>query len=110
MISRAFEQDVKEYNTSPVELKDCYASLRNVFRMAEEQASMGKGKNRHAVDGELFQDQQICEISRRIGIGFSLGQAVKKIYESDRLDKDASISELLGAINYIAAAIIVKGE
>jgi hypothetical protein len=39
-----------------------------------------------------------------------LGQAIKKILESQRLPKGAAIHELLGAINYLAGAIIVRGE
>ena len=41
---------------------------------------------------------------------YNLGQAVKKIYESKRLTEGRDIAELYGAINYIAAAIIVKQE
>ena len=37
-------------------------------------------------------------------------EAVKKIYESKRLSKDRAIEELLGAINYIAAGIIILEE
>ena len=37
-------------------------------------------------------------------------QAVKKIYESARMDPDRAIKELLGAINYTAAAIILLKE
>ena len=37
-------------------------------------------------------------------------QAVKKIYESVRLPGEAGVRELLGAINYIAAEIIVRRE
>lgn len=46
-----------------------------------------------------------------MGLGYPLGQAVKKIYESQRLPtKQPAIAELLGAINYIAAAVIVLEE
>ncbi len=46
-------------------------------------------------------------ISRLIGSHDGLlYQAVKKIQESKRMDKDAAVRELLGAINYIAGAVI----
>jgi hypothetical protein len=45
------------------------------------------------------------------GSGFALGQAIKKMEESQRLpNKEAAIQELLGAIVYIAGAIIYLEE
>lgn len=85
-----------------------YESLADVFQGAMDQAQTGKGFERHAT-GEAFEDQQICEIDRRLEdspCGFTLGQAVKKIYETPRLESDRAIHELYGAINYISAAII----
>lgn len=87
-----------------------YESLKNVLDRAFEQASHGKGKERHAEADEPFERQIICEVTRRAGLGYPLGQAVKKVYESQRLGGDRGIAELLGAINYIAAAVIVMGE
>ena len=49
--------------------------------------------------------QQIQDL---VGEGFALGQAIKKMQESQRLSHDAAIRELLGAINYIAGVIIHK--
>lgn len=89
---------------------DPYAKLREVLERAFIQASGGKGKERHAEDGEAFEDQVICEVRRRVGHGYTRGQAVKKIYEAGRLPKDRAVAELLGAINYIAADIIVLEE
>lgn len=88
-----------------------YQTLHNVLMEALEQAQNGKGKERHAEEGEHFEDQQICEITHRCGMGFPLGQAVKKIQETKKLDTSARrVHELLGAINYLAAAIIVDRE
>ena len=87
-----------------------YYSLLEVFEEAYKQASEGKGKDRHASEGEAFEDQPICEMARRLGHGGPLYQAVKKIYESQGLEGERGVSELLGAINYIAAAIIVRRE
>ena len=90
-----------------------YTSLAIELSGAYNQASSGKGVERHAT-GEAFKDQLICEETRRIGFGFPLGQARKKIVESLRLlelrGANAAIHELHGAINYIAAACIVMRE
>jgi hypothetical protein len=87
-----------------------YVSLEKILSEALHQASSGKGAERHARDGEPFDQQPICEIGRRLGVGGPLFQAAKKIYESERLPGERGIAELLGAINYIAAAIIVWRE
>lgn len=90
-------------------IKINYQSLQNVLEEAYIQASEGKGQERHA-KGEPFEEQKICEITRRLigsPIQSLLYQAVKKIYETTRTDP---IPELLGAINYIAAGIIILRE
>ena len=86
-----------------------YESLGAVLAKAVDQAAHGKGKERHAT-GEPFDQQPICAIARRVGLGYQLGQAEKKIEESQRLDTDSAIFELLGAINYLAAAVICLEE
>ena len=87
-----------------------YISLGLVMQSALEQASKGKGRERHASEGEAYEDQIICEVARRVGLGYPLGQAVKKIYESQRIGGEKGVAELLGALNYIAAAVIVMRE
>ena len=89
---------------------DDYEALMGVLRRAYAQASTGKGRERHAAENEPFSEQVICEVTRRLGTGYPLGQAVKKIYESQRLGGPRGVHELLGAINYIAAAVIVMEE
>jgi hypothetical protein len=89
-----------------------YGSLIRVFKGAYDQASTGKGKERHA-DGEPFEQQKICTIARWVKTspaGGPLQQAVKKCVESSRLPPDRAIQELYGAINYIAAAVIILKE
>ncbi len=88
---------------------DGYQSLASVLADAVEQAASGKGKERHAKAGEPFEQQKICEITRRVGVGFPLGQAIKKAVEAPRLG-DRAQSELLGAINYLAAAVLIMRE
>lgn len=90
-----------------------YEKLNEILSEALKQASIGKGKERHATEGEPFHEQQICEITRRLNGNPAAGalfQAVKKIYESGRVSPEAGVHELLGAINYISAAIIVLRE
>ena len=90
-----------------IEIPKGYETLGEALAAAVEQAAAGKGAGRHSYGGELFSDQLIFEIPRRLGPGgecFCLGQAAKKIYESRRLEPARARAELLGAINYLAAA------
>ena len=90
-----------------IEIPKGYETLGEALAAAVEQAAVGKGAGRHSYGGELFSDQLIFEIPRRLGAcgsGFLLGQAVKKIYESVRLEPERARAEILGAINYLAAA------
>lgn len=86
-----------------------YASLKRVLRAAYEQAAFGKGRERHAND-KPFDCQPIMEIGRMVGIGYQLGQAMKKAQEAGGMSRkerhDAAKAELLGAINYLAAAYL----
>lgn len=86
-----------------------YEALAEVFQQALLQAATGKGVLRHAERGQPFEDQKICRITRTLGLGFPLGQAEKKIEESIRLG-ECGPGELLGAINYLAAAVLVMIE
>jgi hypothetical protein len=98
-------------NNKPV-LNDKYFGLQRVLLDALEQAAGGKGKERHA-DGEVFENQKICVINRWLAgspIAGPLFQAVKKTVESSRMAPDRAIRELYGAINYLAAGIILLEE
>jgi len=92
-----------------VEHEDKYFWLRDVLRRAAEQASEGKGAERHSF-GEPFEEQKICQITRWVSLGYPLGQAIKKTVEAQRLPPGQAVRELLGAINYLAAAIIIIEE
>ena len=90
-----------------------YTSLNIVLAEAYEQASAGKGKERHACTGQAFENQLICEISRILKghpFAFNAGQVIKKVTEAGRLSPEAAKREYLGAINYIAAMIILTDE
>lgn len=90
-----------------------YDSLRAVLLAAFDQASQGKGRERHAED-KPFDKQDICQEARDLGLAFPLGQARKKLKEALKLldirGHEAAIAECLGAINYAAAAVIVLQE
>lgn len=88
-----------------------YTALRQVLDRAYDQASNGKGKERHVrEDGQAFQDQPICTLQRIYGTGYAFGQAGKKTEEAQRMPRAQAVAEILGAINYLAAAVIVLEE
>lgn len=83
-----------------------YASLYSVLSRAYQQASSGKGNERHG-QALPFEQQPMQSISGLLGThGGLLYQAVKKVQESQRLPHDAAVFELLGAINYLAGAVV----
>ena len=92
-----------------VYVNEGYHDLFDVMRDALDQAQNGKGEERHG-NGLSFTDQPALTITRAVGLGFPLGQAMKKIQESQRMDTDAAKRELLGAINYLAAAVLFLDE
>lgn len=83
-----------------------FTRLCEVFDMAYEQAANGKGIERHGFD-MAFEHQPMQDIARLHGLGFLTGQADKKSREAlHMVDAERQIHELLGAINYLAGAII----
>lgn len=86
-----------------------YEALEEVLHEAYCRAAVTKGVERHA-DGNTFTQQEICADLRVFGVTPALFQARKKIKESVRLPVEASIEELLDAIVYLSAAVIVKKE
>lgn len=88
-----------------------YEQLALVLELALEQAQNGKGNARHEVGNAPFSEQPICELARLYGVGYNFGQAAKKAHETNQLSSQkAKTAELLGAIVYLAAAVIVIGE
>ena len=92
-----------------VSVKDGYHPLMTILHRALHQAQDGNGHKRHA-NGLPFDQQPIMQITRRHGAGFALGQIEKKTDEAGgmigRKEFVAAEQELLGAINYAAAAIL----
>ena len=100
-----------------------YRVLEEILCRAYKRCAEGKGKERHAVNDQLFEEQQIVSIPRILAGGSVefeqdvhtasaavLFQAVKKIYESQRLPNQQATAELLDAIIYIAAAVELHDE
>lgn len=84
-----------------------YEKLADVLQRAYEQAANGKGKERHAGEGVPFERQPMSTINIEQGsIDGFLYQARKKSLESKRLPAGRAQAELLGAINYLAGAVI----
>ena len=86
-----------------------YEPLARVLQMALDQSQTGKGRKRHATD-KPFMEQPIMNIGRMVGTGYNTGQAMKKAQESSRMEPDRAIAELLGAINYLASAVLIIEE
>ena len=87
-----------------------YESLAGVLQAALDQSQSGKGKERHATGDTPFLQQPICTIGRMTGIGYNVGQAMKKGQEAMRLPTERAQAELLGAIVYLASAYLLLGE
>lgn len=84
-----------------------YEALAAVLDEALAQAQTGKGKKRHGFAGDRFEDQTIVVLNEKLGsIHGQVYQAAKKAIEATRLDGSRARRDLLGAINYIGAALI----
>lgn len=95
-----YRGDVQGYEALAIALQNAY------FR-----AATGKGRTRHGAHGIDFDKQEICQELRNFKtIAPAAFQARKKIKESFRLPREEQINELLDAIVYCAAAVIVLKE
>jgi len=82
-----------------------YAELRRVMWDAYDHATLGKGEIRHA-DQKPFEEQISAAITKLVGIGYPLGQSLKKWNEHQRLEKEAAIKEIYGSVIYQLLAIL----
>lgn len=108
MTRKAFDDsDVRPVNMTRPSVEPGYESLAEILDAALEHAQSGKGHERHS-SGEPFEEQPIVAISKLLGSSDgNLFQAIKKLHESCRLPPEMKRAERLGAINYIAASILV---
>lgn len=101
--------DGLHYDATAAQAVRGYDSLYRVLRAAYDQASIGKGEERHA-NGKAFEDQPMQKLIDLYGVGFAHGQAAKKLQEAQgmlaRGEIDRAIHEMLGAIVYSAGAIV----
>ena len=108
----AYKILAEENITLPVQMLDlphdeAYISLADVLKRAYEQAASGKGKERHGSGNTPFEEQPMATINRQLGsIDGFIYQAHKKSLEAKRLPDGRAQAELLGAINYLAGAVI----
>ena len=87
-----------------------YQPLANVLQDALDQAQAGKGNQRHA-NGKPFLEQPIITDGRACGLAGPAFQARKKILEALNCpDEERAVQDLLGAIVYTAAMVILKEE
>ncbi len=106
--------DVLRLRTQPPALLDTpfdepgYEMLAAVLVEAYNQAAKGKGKERHAQAGEPFDQQVMADGAKRFGTGALLFQAYKKAEESQRMDLEPAVRELLGGIVYLAGAVLAR--
>lgn len=83
-----------------------YGSLRRILNMAYDQASIGKGKERHANDLP-FEKQTMMEANQVTNGGFGWGQIFKKIKEIPNIkDPDMKKAEMLSIIVYAAGWVL----
>lgn len=93
-----------------MEVKPGYEPLAAVLQEALTQAQTGKGAICHA-NGLPFIQQPILCGAREAGEGGLVFQSRKKILEAKNCkDDDRAIRDLLGAINYVAAQVILRRE
>ena len=103
--------EAKDQPARMMNVRQGYSELAEVLALALEQAQNGKGNARHQVGTTPFIAQPICELARLYGVGYNFGQAAKKAHETQQLEsKEAKLAEILGGINYLAAAYIVIAE
>lgn len=114
LVDDSIPEDFFETATPPKKMHP-YVHLRAILDEAYEQAAEGKGKERHA-GGKPFLRQPIMEIGRMTGMAYQTGQAMKKLQEAHTLlrlsekGSEAAVRELLGAIVYCAAAVLLIRE
>lgn len=86
-----------------------YEALAATLQQALDRAQRGKGRQRHADGITKFTDQPMFTIVQMLGGSprMPLFQAMKKMMESKNLDTPAAMNELLDAIIYIAASVML---
>lgn len=104
-------KEIEVTASEPIALPIERHPLDEVFKRCVEQAEKGKGEVKHGL-GKGFYDQQWVDVTRRHGVGFLTGQAVKKLNEAAALKNNMTQEdwekEMHGAINYAAMAVLYR--
>lgn len=94
------------FSEAAAQLDHPYHELAHALLGAFDQASSGKGKERHANDLP-FTEQKMQTIAASQGhLGGMVYQICKKALEAERMEPTARVRELQGVIVYAAGAII----
>lgn len=84
--------------------------FKEVLDGVEHQVFSGKGHERHG-NGTPLDQQPWYYISKNVGDGFCLGQAMKKIMELRNIPERAKWErEIFGAMAYLVFAVLYKRE
>lgn len=109
-LARSNISQIRSYEPEILTRKEDYTPLRKVLKMAYDQATIGKGKIRHA-QGKDFTDQTIMNATRRTDGFGAWFQVYKKVDETLQLPRgQARINEMLGVIIYSCAYILNEEE
>lgn len=104
------EEIINTTRKEKMKVEQGYEPLAEVLQEALDQAQKGKGAICHA-NGLRFIDQPIMQGAREAGEGGLVFQSRKKILEAMNCkDDDRAITDLLGAINYIVAQVLLRRE
>jgi len=120
-VSRLGASDIEDHEPAAQEpaivtSEPAYARLATILQAAINQAQDGKGAVRHTDDVTPFLQQPIMNIARMLGgdTGGHAYQIIKKTQEAHRMVRrenyHGAVSDLLGAINYAAAMILLITE
>jgi len=86
-----------------------YEILAEIALKACRRVWESKGIERHA-NNLPFDMQPIMTITRRHGHGFPRGQALKKVDEAEKMNKEDGLIEILEAITYLMADALILEE
>jgi hypothetical protein len=116
MVVQAIEElPLDETKPMRLPVEHGYEGLAAILDEALAQAQSGKGKDRHARDGQRFEDQPIFAINQLLGsLDGNAYQIIKKVSEAVGQIRKGNAAggrrDLLGAIVYAAATIALADQ
>lgn len=116
MVAQAIEElPLDETHPHRLPVEPGYEGLAAILDEALAQAQSGKGKDRHARDGQRFEDQPIFAINQLLGsLDGNAYQIIKKVSEAVGQIRKGNAAggrrDLLGAIVYAAATIALADQ